>query len=404
LTSDFRAPPPFKIRGLAKEQRPPGAVAESRPFVNPSNRGPFVAGEIEFPQFYQGIYSRVQVRYRPHLEEALDRIKAIPVTSDLRPFLAFQTWENPQPSFMLFPLMFLATAEAAGGITEGHREYLPAIMLASELCAVADDTIDRAPRRSGRETFAAQFGDTSALPMACSLVSMVLDQSKSSPALFGAAVDFFVPFFGLELWECDHVYPGREVFPEWLEHRYAQAVVATEYVLNSALLLATNTKWPRAAVTAFSQIGQDVDDIVNVVEYREADGENDDIQAGVVTRPLIYALQEDPALGEDLEELWSGFRELAERRLPIQELQLRRADLASEMLPVYRRVRTSVLERGVPLAVKQCLVEFHTAVRETPAELRPLMRDLALAFLDRLRRCRYVPLVDSDEDDLAQAG
>src|SRR5690606_8221030 len=182
-------------------------------------------------------------------------------------------WENPQPSFILFPFMYLATAEAAGGVTERHRDYLPAILLASELCAVADDAIDRAPRRSGRQTFAARFGDASAVPMACALSTMVLRESQGNARLQEAATSFFMTFFGLELWERDHTYPDPSLFSEWLEHRYDQAIVATEYVLNSALILHDAPVWPREAVAAFSRIGQDVDDIVNVLEYRERDGE-----------------------------------------------------------------------------------------------------------------------------------
>ena len=71
----------------------------------------------------------------------------------------------------------LATAEASGGIRQRHRDYLPAILLMAEYCAVADDTIDRAPTRSGRVTFAAKFGDASAVPFACALATLVLAES-----------------------------------------------------------------------------------------------------------------------------------------------------------------------------------------------------------------------------------
>jgi hypothetical protein len=356
-----------------------------------------MATRIEFPKLYQRVYQRAQALHGHIIYEAMDRLRAMPVPDDLRPFFAYQTWENPQPSFILFPFMFLLTAEASGGITDRHRQYLPTIMLAAELCAVADDTIDRAPARSGRETFAARFGDPSALPLASALSSMVLAESRRDDRLFDAAQGFLVPFFGLELWERANTYPPPSVFSSWLEHRYAQAIVATEYVLNSALILNGEPLWPRAAVAAFSQIGQDVDDIVNVVEYRERDGENDDLQSGVVTRPLIFAIEEVPELGDEVAALWAKYRPLADMQLSIAELSRRRARLNRTTRPLYARIRREIVDRGVPRAVKQCLTEFHAAVRATPQRLRPLMRELASAFLDRLRRCEYVELAAYEE-------
>lgn len=348
--------------------------------------------QIEFPEFYQGIYQRTQPAYGPLIAEAIERLRATPVPRHFRPFLGYMVWENPQPSFILLPFMYLATAEASGGITQRHKDYLPTIMLTAELCAVADDTVDRALHRSGRMTFPARFGDASSVPMAGALLSMILERSRENEALFDAVRSFYMDLFALELWEREHAYADPSLFDTWLEHRYEQAIVATGWALNSALILSDRPLWPRAAVAPLAQIGQDVDDIVNLIEYRESDGENDDLQSGIVTRPLIYAIREVPELADDVVELWAQHRALASRQLPIAELQARRAEITRATLPLYASIRRVILQRGVPLAVKQCLVEYEASVRESPPSLRPLMSDLSSAFLDRLRRCRYFDL------------
>ena len=314
----------------------------------------------------------------------------------LRPALAFQTWENPQPSFILLPFEYLATADASGGITPRHCDHLPAILLMAEFCAVADDTIDRAPSRSGRETFTAKFGDASAVPMASALASSVFFHSRQDAKLLDAAAAFFIEFAGLELWERENVYPAARLFGPWIENRYLQATVAHEYALNCARLISGAPAWPREAVQKFAMVGQDVDDIVNLAEYRASDGENDDLQSGVVTRPLILAVEDAPRLAFEVSALWDHYRPLSALQLPIAELERERAEVLEKALPLYTHIRKVILERGVPRSVKQSLTDFRTAVRESPAPLQPLMRELTAAFLDRLRRCRYV-----DVDELA---
>ncbi len=368
-----------------------------------------MSAEIDFPKLYRGIYHRTQPRYGPLIADAVERLRKASVPRDLRPFLGYMVWENPQPSFILLPFMYLATADASGGITRRHEEFLPAIMLTAELCAVADDTVDRSAQRSDRPTFPARFGDPSSVPMAGALLSMILERAHPHPELFEATTRFWTELFTLELWEREHTYPEQSLFATWLEHRYGQAIVTTEYVLNSARILSEQPVWPHAAAAAFSQIGQDVDDIVNLVEYRESLGENDDLQSGIVTRALIYAVHEVPELAADVEELWSQYRPLSALHLTIPQLQERRAELNQATLPLYARIRRVILEKGVPLAVRQCVVEYHDAVRCSPPALQPLMRDLAMSFLDRLRRCRYVAVGGGleapwGEDLLAEVG
>ena len=346
--------------------------------------------EIVFPEFYKGIFERTRAAYGPLISEAIGRIKKMEVTAELRPALAFQTWDNPQPSFILLPFTYLATAEASGGIRQLHRDHLPAILLMAEYCAVADDTIDRAPTRSGRVTFAAKFGDASAVPFACALATLVLAESHHDERLFGEALRFFMVFHGLELWERENTYPPPAIFKTWLEHRYLQATIANEYALNCAVTINDQPQWPRRAVQMFATVGQDVDDIVNIAEYRAASDENDDFQSGIVTRPLIFALEEVPSLARDVVEFWDHYRSLAALELPIPELSRRRAVILQKTLPLYNHIRRVILDRGVPRSIRQCLADFRSAVRESPPPLRPLMHDLAAAYIDRLRRCRYV--------------
>jgi hypothetical protein len=78
---------------------------------------------------------------------------------------------RPQPSYLLLPLMFLATAEQHGGITERHRAYLPWYMLMMEVCAIIDDTVDRTPLRSGRDSFPERYSDAAAAAFSTFLIS-----------------------------------------------------------------------------------------------------------------------------------------------------------------------------------------------------------------------------------------
>jgi hypothetical protein len=346
--------------------------------------------DIVFPEFYKGIFERTRASYGPLISEAIGRINDLDVTAELRPSLAFQTWDNPQPSFILLPLAYLATAEASGGICQRHREYLRAILLMAEYCAVADDAIDRAPTRSGRVTFAAKFGDPSAVPFACALATLVLAESHHNERLFEEALRFFMVFHGLELWERENTYPPPAIFETWLEHRYLQATIANEYALNCAVAISDQPRWPRPAVEKYAIVGQDVDDIVNIAEYRAASDENDDLESGIVTRPLIFAVQDVPSLAHDVVEFWDHYRSLGALELPIPELQRRRVEVRQKALPLYHHIRSVILDRGVPRSIRQCLTDFRSAVRESPSPLRPLMHELTASFIDRLRRCHYV--------------
>jgi hypothetical protein len=246
-------------------------------------------------------------------------------------------------------------------------------------------------RRSGRQTFAHRFGDASALPMAVTLATLVLQRAQACDGrVFEAATAYFARFFPLELWEREHAFPEPALYDAWLAHRYAQASWSTQFVLDSALTLNDSPTWPTAAVDALNRIGQDVDDIVNVVEFREADGENDDLLCGLVTRPMLQAIEARPELADQIAALWDRHRPLAAEQLSIAAYADRRASLIRDTLPAYLPVRQAILEHGIPAAVRACLADLRTCVRESPEALRPLMRGLAVTFLDRLRALNLV--------------
>jgi geranylgeranyl pyrophosphate synthase len=347
--------------------------------------------EIEYPAHFRGIFDQIRDRHAPLLSSALDTLRALPVPDELKPAMTYQVWTNPQPSFILLPLMFLATAEACGGITAKHVEYLSVVMLVAELLAVADDTVDRCVQRSGRETYAHRFGDGSALAFSAVLVAHVLDLSRRcDERVYAAALFYFKRFFPHEVWETANTFPEPAAFDTWLDHRYAQSIWSTQYILDAALLLSDRPGWPDPAVAALGRIGQDMDDVVNVVEYRERDGENDDLLCGIVTRPLVAALRARPELGAKVSALWDRHRPLARERLSIAEYQKRRAPLLRETQADYQHVRAVILEHGVPTTVRHSRAELEIAIAETPEPLRPVMDGFARAFLDRLDSCKLV--------------
>lgn len=353
--------------------------------------------EIRFPELYRGVYESTRERFAPLIIEGIGAIRGMEVSDDLRPFLAYQVWENPQPSFILLSFMYLASAEASGGITERHRGYLPTVLLASELCAVADDTIDRSPFRSGRPTFPARFGDPSAAPMTSVLSTLVLRGSHHDPRLFELTTEFLLGLSSLELWEAANTYPPSALFEAWLRHRYDQAATAIAYVLDAGLVLNDHARWDAEAVLALSRVSQDVDDVVNILEYRESEGENDDLLSGVVTKSLVRAIEAEPPLRAAVDALWKPFRELAASRPPIHELPARRAALNERLLPEYAALRERIVETGVPATTRESLLDFQHAVRRSPPELRGLMRQLGGSFLDRLRRVRAVDLAAASD-------
>ncbi len=358
---------------------------------------------LTYPRQFRGMFTRVRESYTPLIEQARCALDEASVPSELRPFYDYVVRDNPQPSFMLLPLMFLAIADASGGITARHRKFLPPLMLALEACAVSDDTIDRTPMRSGRETFPLRFGESSATPFAGALIAMVAEQGRRiDPRAFNWTMRFFVELFSYELWERHNIYPvdtSTAVLEQWLDRRYRQTGSGVAYVLDTALLLSERAPLDDEVSLAFARLFQDVDDIVNVCERRALLGENDDIKMGAVTKPLIYALERVPALREQLDATWAKCRESA--AAPVGSVHDGGVLSHAEIDAAFEPVRQAVLEIGVPATVCNSLHDLRICVAGTPRALRSVMAEMAGSWVERLRRAGDHELVT--EAQLSQA-
>lgn len=346
---------------------------------------------LQFPDQFRGMFQRVEPTYRPLLEDAIRKVREAPIPEELRPFFDHVTVESSQPSYMLIPLMFLAAAEASGGITQRHIEALPVLLLSMEASAVVDDTVDRTPMRSGRMSFARRFGEGSATPFTSVLLMLIMELARNCPSEFiDATVRYILQLFSLFLWERQNTYPEPAMFDHWLGNRYAASRVAVQYTLDSAFALNGRPPLPLTATDSFVYIFQDVDDIVSLLERRDEQGENDDLEMGIVTRPLLLTLARDPQLIQSVDQLWQEYRPL--HRASLLEFQELHAEVAARTKPQHQRLRDAMMEVGVPETV-QCMVDdVRRCVDESPEPIRPFMRELSLTFLDRLRRCEQPEL------------
>lgn len=355
---------------------------------------------LNYPRLFRGVFERTRGTYAPMLEDARQAMAQMSVPGELRPYFDYVVRENPQPSFVLLPLLFLATADASGGITLAHRRCLPILMLSMEAIAVADDTIDRTPFRSGRPTFAARFGERSATPFIAALMTLVAEQSVDvDPRVFEQLSPFFVRVFSDELWESQHLYPAPDTFERWLEMHYSACTSSVWCVLNLSLMLNERAPIPMSACQAFGRVFQDVDDVVNLVENRAADGENDDVTMGMVTFPMLHTVRARPELLASLQSLWETSRALESASLATQRQE--RDRLQSIVEERYRPLRGAILEIGVPAAVTRVLHSCRDAISASPPALRGVMREMTASFADRLRRCGGLELVTSEQIDRA---
>jgi hypothetical protein len=347
---------------------------------------------LRYPQLFQGLFARRRASFTPLIEEARRVLDALPVPGALRPFYDTVIRDNPQPSFLLLPLMFLATAEASGGIRPAHRGFLPVLMLSMEACAVADDTVDRTPMRSGRPSFAMRFSEVSCTPFVGALIALLSNEAaRVDPRLLDVTSRFFVEVSALQLWERHHPYPTEDLFARWLENRYRQSVIGVGFGLEPALLLNGWAPLPASVVEAFGRMFQDVDDIVNILENRSAEGENEDLLMGAVTKPLLLSLERHPALRADLAALWASRRAAGDSS--VSEL-LRQPDEQREAHErLARPLRQALLEVGVPGTVEHVLADYRTAVASAPPALRSVIQEMTGSWVDRLRRCKGVELV-----------
>jgi geranylgeranyl pyrophosphate synthase len=351
---------------------------------------------LQYPRYFQGLFARKRQCFEPLIEEARGQLHSLDIPTALRPFYDAVIRENPQPSFVLLPLMFLATAEASGGVQAVHRAFLPYLMLSMEAIAVLDDTVDRTPMRSGRPTFALRFGETSATPFVSTLVALLAKElARVEPRLFDITMRLFVELNSLQLWELHHTYPTQDMFAGWLENRFHQSVIGISFGLDTALLLSGREPAPAAVLRSFGRIFQDVDDLVNILEDRDTDGENDDLLMGLVTTPLVLTLERYPDLRGNLSALWAACR--ATHEAPVSGQGGAPEPTRGVIEALARPIRAAIREVGVHGTVAQVLASYRTCVSAAPLEIRPVVHELARTWVDRLRRCKGVELVTEEQ-------
>jgi hypothetical protein len=371
-----------------------GILRGSAPGVHEEHPG--ALAPLRYPQHFQGIFACKRESLLPLIEEARRVLHALPIPEALRPCYHAVVRDNPQPSFLLLPLMFLTVAEASGGIQATHRSFLPFMMLSLEACAIVDDTVDRTPMRSERPSFPMRFGEASTAPFVSTLVSLIAQETvRLEPRLFASTMRLFSELFSLQLWERHHLYPTEDLFPRWLDNRYRENTVGVAFGLDTALLLNEHEPSPPIVPEAFGRIFQDVDDIVNILENRSAQGENDDLLMGTVTRPLLLTLEKHPALRADLSALWEVCRPMA--NAPVAELQRESPHSLATLEKLSRPLRQALIEVGVPGTVEQVLSDYRTCVASSPPEFRPIIHELTSTWVDRLRRCRGFELINEDQ-------
>ena len=347
-----------------------------------------LSGEvIRFPEQFLGIFERNRDQFAPLLRAAREDLRGLEVPAVVRANYDYAVLEHAQPSFMLLPMMYLAMAEHAGGITERHRRYLPLYMLAMELVAVLDDTVDRTPYRSGRETYPRRFGECSATSFSCFLLNTILVHTASrSPEVLPLVTGLFGPLCALQTWEYHARYPDptpRDC-ARWLQRHYDAVTPAVAHSLDSALALHNLPAVPLEVCTRFGEIMQDVDDIVNLVEHRDQAGENDDLEMGIVTHPLLATIEASPKTYDLVQALWTRFREPAGER---QSAPQWKEDAAAER----RALNALVMKHGVPTTMRKIVADAHACIEAAPAELRPCVSEMTLTFVDRLRGLDGLP-------------
>ncbi len=322
------------------------------------------------PNQFKGLFEHLSRSYAPLIEEARRELRALPVPDVVRQNYEFVI-DRPQPSFILLPLMYLSLADHLGGITARHRQNLPWQMLAMEIMAIYDDTIDHTPFRSGLPTYQARYGPASAAAFGGFLYSVLVEKTAAcAPELLPLLTETFGTLCSLEVWEHQSRCPDISIpsFAAWTRRRNTMAIQVYSYSLDSALLLHGAERLPWEALVRLGDVGQDVDDLVNIVEEREKNGENDDLKMGIPTYPLLATLEAEPAARELIEEVWrADFHEDDQAR------------------SVYRALVDLILRRGVKPTIDKMITDAEVSVAATPPHLRPCMMAFNFAFLNRLR-------------------
>lgn len=341
---------------------------------------------VQFPDQFQGVFKTTKTRFAPLIGEARAQLRDLRVPEKIQRYYSFAVLDRPQPSYMLLPLMFLATAEQHGGITERHRAYLPWYMLMMEVCAIVDDTVDRTPLRSGRDSFPEHYSDAAAASFGTFLISKIFEKTvEVAPELVPLTARCFEVMFATSTWEIDARYPQAErgQLAAWVQNRYETVAPFIEHSFNSALRLNRRREVGADACLSFAEVMQDVDDVVSLVEQRETNGENDDIKLGVVTHPLLSAIDAQPDSLVLLDRFWTPFRSIPTRSRDEFNAGMRRCSAATA--PQYAELSKRVLELGIPVTVEKAIGCAVASAERCPPELQACVGDIALSFVDRLR-------------------
>ncbi len=340
---------------------------------------------IAFPEKFQGAFARKRPSLEPLIREARASLRTLLIPSVIEPYYTYGVLEHAQPSFVLAPLMFLAMAESQGGITDKHREYLPAFLLMVELIGILDDTVDHTPFRSGRQAYWRRFGAPSAAPFSCFLFNAALDRTRATaPELVPLVTDMFSKICAAEVWEHDSRYPEATVesLGLWLGRHYDAVPAAIAHSLDGALLLHGRAPLDPEVCRRFAELQQDVDDIVNFVEQRELDGENDDLKMGIVTHPLLAAVRDSDAAAAALETMWAPRRE-ALREAPSPE---RESAQEPDVELAYATLAQRIEMVGIPSTLLKIAADAEAAIAAADESTRECVADLVWTFVERLCR------------------
>jgi hypothetical protein len=247
-----------------------------------------------------------------------------------------------------------------------------------------DDTVDRTKMRSERETFPEKFDDVSSTPMLSTLLMLIAQETaRIEPSLLGPVTLMFMEIGTLELWEYQHRYPAITEYEEWMKNHYRQGFQALLLFFNSALAMNGKPTLTNEVAHAFSQVFQDVDDVVNIREHRETVGENDDLKMGMVSHALLASINE-PGFQNSLYFFWDHYRAL--QFLPRHELlgNLTKLNADPKLHAAYNELKGTLERIGVPAALAKISNDAERCVAATPQFLQPLMRELVGAFVGRL--------------------
>lgn len=341
---------------------------------------------IEPPAQYGAVFDRASRRYMPLLEEAKETLRSFPVPDAIRPHYLQIVDGRPQPAFILLPLLSLHLAEATGGVTARHRAYLPWQMLAFELIALYDDTVDYTPTRSGVATYTARHGAAAAAALSGFLFSVVSGRtSEICPELSPHLTRMFENLCAMELWEHESRYPQASppAIDRWIRRRYDAVPPCNAYVLDGALELHGLPPIAAAVHRYFGDLMQDVDDLVSIVEERDKQGENCDLRMGIPSYPLLATLRAEPSAAVLLEELWRPYRALPRRARHEHHEDIARIE--RDTARAHGQLVELILAHGVNATVAKVLHEAERVTELSPAHARSCMREYAYSVVDRLR-------------------